>query len=230
MPFTSYGDGSGFRLKVETLGSWQKIADGQRDLFYRAQYYALKTEGDAAKKIGRQAVSSASIRGAKRLSTSIRGAIFPKDVKKNPKAPAYVIGTNAEIPLMLLDTGGVIHAAGKPYLLVPVGEAAEFKQPNFQPRAGRLSRAIAAMRERYGELFWMTGRNGLPQLCARGTDDRVIVLFVAQIAVTVPKKTDWRAQVARSLQGADDRIAERAAHTFEAGLDAITERYANEFK
>jgi hypothetical protein len=225
MALQTYGDGSGFRLKVETLGSWRAIADGQRDLFFVSQFFALKTEGDALKKIGRAAIAGAPIRGAKRLSTSLRGAIFPKDVKKHPHAPAYVLGTNAEIPLIMLDTGGVIHANGRAYLLFPVGVAADFKQPNFEPRAGRLARAIAAMRARFGELFWRTGTNGLPQLCANA-EGRVVVLFVAKPSVTIPKKTDWRARIAQAAAGFETRVAERTAEKFAAGAEAVTTRAA----
>lgn len=224
MAFNVYGDGSGFKLGVETFGSWARIADGERALFLRSQHTALKREGDKLKDVARQDVRASRIRGAARLATSWRGAIFPKDARAMAGRPAYVLGTSAEIPLFLLETGGTIAAKGGA-LMIPIFEASKFKQPNFATREGRLARTIAAMRAKYGELHWHKLRDGTPAYGAwvqtRAGRTRFRPLFILRKSVTMPKKLDTSNRIARAGQGFEQRVAEETMRLFTAGHDAV---------
>ncbi|HYD87115.1 MAG TPA: hypothetical protein VEA80_06560 [Vitreimonas sp.] len=227
MTVTRFGDGSGFRLGVETFGAWAKIADGERRLFAESQHKALKEEGDKLKNVGRDAVRKAKIRGAARLATAVRGNIFPKDARAMARKPAYLIGTNASMPLDHLETGITIHAKGGG-LMIPIFEAAKFKQPHFATQAGRLSRVIAAMRQKYGELHWHTLRDGTPAYGAwsasRAGKMRFKPLFILRKSVTIPKKHDMSNAIARAAEGFEARVAERTMQLFLAGRDQVVAR------
>jgi hypothetical protein len=197
-----------------------RVAEAEKDLFRRSQYKALKSQGDLIKNAGRDAVRKAKIRGASRLATAIRGDVFPRGKNIYPKSPAYVIGTNAEIPLANLETGATISAKGGG-LMIPIGEAAKFKQPNFTERAGRLSRTIAAMEAKYGKLSWHKLRDGTLAMGAwaktrSGGQMRFKALFIVRKSVTIPKKHDATAQMQRAAQGWDTRVAEETMRLFMA--------------
>jgi hypothetical protein len=220
------------RLEVTTppLGAMAKVADAESKLFRRCQWRAVKAEGDKIKTVGRNAVRKAKIRGASRLATAIRGTIFPKDQNALARSPAYVIGSNAEIPLANLETGAVIAAKGKA-LMIPIGEAARFKQPNFAEQAGRLARTIAAMRAKYGKLSWRKLRGGTLAYGAwaptRSAGQlRFKALFILRKSVTIPKKHDAEAQMARAGRGFDQRVAEATMRMFAAEHDAVVTRAA----
>jgi len=226
--FTVFGDGSGFKLGVHMLGHHRAIADGQRDLYLRAQWRALKEDGDRIKEAARDTVRNAPIRGARRMATSWRGDIFPKKPPPYANRPAYILGTNAAMPLDHLETGVTIHARGRTGLLIPVGEAAKFKQPPFTEQAGRLARTIAAMNAKYGKLSWHKLRDGALGLGAwantRSGAQRFKLLFVVRRSVTIPKKLDTRAVIARMGAGAPQRIADRTMAIFAAEHDAMVAR------
>jgi hypothetical protein len=227
MTVTRFGDGSGFSLKVETFGAWAKIAEAERALFAQSQWKALKEEGDKLKNVGRDAVRKAKIRGAARLATAVRGNIFPKDARALARKPAYLIGTNASMPLDHLETGITINAKGGG-LVIPIFEAAKFKQPHFATQAGRLARVIAAMRAKYGELRWHTLRDKTPALGAwvqgRAGKMKFKPLFILRKSVTIPKKHDMSNEIARAAQGFEQRVAERTMELFMAGHDAAVQR------
>ena len=211
---------------VRTLGSWSKVADAQRALFLRCQYEALKEDGDMIKEAARDTVRKAPIRGARRMATSWRGVMFPKKAPPYASRPAYVLGTNAQMPLDHLETGIVITAKGAG-LMIPIGEAAKFKQPAFPEQAGRLARVIQAMTQKYGKLSWAKKRGHLfygAWTRNRAGKDRFVALFIVRKSVTIPKKLDTRATIARLAQGAPQRVAEKAATRFAAGHDAAIER------
>lgn len=226
MSFSTFGDGSGFKLGVSTMGSWAKIADGERKLFLEAQWKALKAEGDKLKEVARDSVRNAKIRGARRMATSWRGEIFPKKPPPFANRPAYVLGTNAAMPLDHLETGAVMTARGFG-LMVPIGEAARFKQPPFTEQAGRLARTIAAMRDKYGKLSWLRRRGQVfygAWTRNRAGKDRFVALFVVVKSVTIPKKLDTRAAIARAAQGVEGRIAERTMQLFIPAREAMVAR------
>lgn len=227
MSVTRFGDGSGFSLRADTFGAWGKIADAERDLFLVSQHKALKEEGDKLKLVGRDAVRKAKIRGAARLATAVRGTIFPKLPQARARKPAYLIGTNADIPLKNLETGAVITAKGEG-LMVPIGEAAKFKQPNFATQAGRLARVIAAMKQKYGDLKWQKLRDGRLALGAwvagRTFKQRFKPLFIIVKSVTIPKKHNMSEAIAAAAQGFDQRVAARTMDLFLAGRDAAVTR------
>ncbi|HRO03722.1 MAG TPA: DUF6441 family protein [Terricaulis sp.] len=217
-----------FVLDVKTFGAWAKIADGERDLFLASQWNALKEEGDKIKEVARDNVRKAPIRGARRMATSWRGVIFPKKAPPYSSKPGYVLGTNAEMPLFHLEDGITITARGAG-LMIPIGEAAKFKQPPFTERSGRLARVIAAMQAKYGKLSWFKARNGQLYYGAfkttrSGGQQRFVPLFMVRKSVTIPKKLDTRAAIARASQGFEQRVAERTMQRFSAGHDAVVER------
>lgn len=212
-----------FVLSVSTFGAWSKIADGERELFLSSQWKAVKAEGDKLKNLARDTVRKAKIRRGARLATSWRGQILPAKPPPWGNRPAYLLGTNAPIPLELLETGVTITAKGAA-LMIPIGEAARFKQPAFTERSGRLARVIAAMKQKYGELSFHTLRNGTRALGAwvegaRGR--RFVALFVLRKSVTIPKRLDTTAEVARAAQGFEDRVARRTMDAFAAGHDDV---------
>lgn len=227
MSVTRFSDGSGFKLGVETLGSWAAIADGESDLFLESQWKALKAEGDILKGVARQSVRKAKIRGAARMATSWRGNIFPKKAQTRARNPAYILGTNAGMPLDHLETGITITAKGGA-LMIPIFEAAKWKQPNFVEQSGRLARVVAAMTQKYGKLSWHKLRNGTPALGAwvrnRAGRDQFKPLFILRRSVTIPKKLDTRADIARAAQGFEQRVGARTMELFTAGHDAVVER------
>lgn len=215
-----------FTFRAETLGSWARIADAQRALFLRCQYEALKEDGDVIKEAARDTVRKAPIRGARRMATSWRGAMFPKKAPPYASRPAYVLGTNAQMPLDHLETGIVITAKGAG-LMIPIGEAAKFKQPAFTEQAGRLARVIQAMTQKYGKLSWAERRGQLfygAWTRNRAGKDRFVALFIVRKSVTIPKKLDTRATIARLSQGAPQRIADKAMQRFAVGHDAAVAR------
>lgn len=224
--FTAFGDGSGFKLSMSMLGSWSKVADAERALFLESQWRAVKEDGDMIKEAARDTVRKAPIRGARRMATSWRGDIFPKKTPPYGSKPAYVLGTNASMPLDHLESGIVITAKGVG-LMIPIGEAAKFKQPAFTEQAGRLARVIAAMRAKYGDLSWSEKRGHLfygAWTRNRAGKDRFIALFIVRRSVTIPKKLDTRATIARLGQGAPQRVAEKTMQRFVAGHDAAVAR------
>jgi hypothetical protein len=223
--FTQYGDGSGFKLGVSMLGSWSKIADGERGLYLESQWRALKEEGDLIKEAARDTVRKAPIRGARRMATSWRGDIFPKRPPPFSNRPAYILGTNASMPLDHLETGITITAKGAG-LMIPIGEAAKFKQPAFTEQSGRLARVIAAMTAKYGKLSWFKARDGRLYYGAfkttrSGGQQRFVPLFIVRKSVTIPKKLDTRATIARMGQGFEKRVADKTMARFAAGHDAV---------
>lgn len=209
-------------------GSMMRVAEAEKALFRRCQYRALKSEGDKIKNVGRAAVRKARIRGASRLATAIRGDIFPRGKNIYPRAPAYVIGNAAEIPLDNLESGAVITATGGA-LMIPIGEAARYKQPNFVERAGRLARTIAAMRAKYGKLSWHKARDGKLYYGAwtatrSAGQMRFKPLFVLRRSVSIPKKHDAFAQMQRAAQGFDVRVGEETMRLFAAEYDQTVAR------
>lgn len=226
MSFTTFGDGSGFKLGVSTMGAWARIADGERKLFLEAQWKALKGEGDKIKEVARDSVRQAKIRGARRMATSWRGDIFPKKPPPFANRPAYVLGTNASMPLDHLESGITISGKGVG-LMVPIGEAARFKQPAFTEQAGRLARTIAAMRSKYGKLSWLRRRGHLfygAWTRNRAGKDRFVALFVVVKSVTIPKKLDTRAAILRAARGVETRVAERTMQLFIPAREAMVAR------
>lgn len=226
MSFTTFGDGSGFKLQVRMLGSLAKIADAERALFLESQWRATKEEGDRIKEAARNSVRAAPIKGARRMATSWRGDIFPHKPPPYSNRPAYILGTNASMPLDHLESGITITAKGSG-LMIPIGEAARFKQPAFTEQAGRLARVIAAMRQKYGKLVWhrVRGQRFLGAWTRnRAGRDRFVALFVVRQSVTIPKKLDTRAVIARAAQGAPERVASKTMELFAREHDARVER------
>lgn len=217
-----------FSAYTPPLGAMARVADAEKALFRRSQWRALKEEGDKIKNVGRAAIRKAKIRGASRLATAIRGTIFPKDQRAMARAPAYVIGNSAEIPLVNLETGAVISAKGGA-LMIPIGEAARFKQPNFQEQSGRLARTIAAMRAKYGKLSWHKLRDGTLAYGAWAATRsagqlRFKALFLLRKSVTIPKKHDAEAQMKRAAQGFEQRVADATMRLFMAEHDQVVQR------
>lgn len=228
MTVTRFGDGSGFKLTVETAGGWRAQAEGERVLFTSSLHKAVKTEGDVIKLAGRDEIRKMKVRGAARMATSVRGTIFPKLPQAGARKPAYLIGTNASMPLDHLGTGITINAKGGGGLMIPIFEAAKFKQPSFATQEGRLARVIAAMKAKYGELAWHTLRDGTPAYGAwvegRAGKKRFKPLFILRKSVTIPKKHDLNNVIARAAAGFDDRVAQRTMDLFAAGHDAVVAR------
>lgn len=215
-----------FVLDVKTLGSWAKIAEAERDLFLASQYTALKEEGEKLKEVARNSVRQAPVRGARRMATSWRGVIFPRKAPPYSNKPGYVLGTNAEMPLFHLEDGVVITARGRG-LMIPIGEAAKFKQPAFTEQSGRLARVIAAMRQKYGKLSWHERRGELfygAWTQNRAGKDRFIALFIVRTRVTIPKKLNTRAEIAAAARGFEQRVAEKTMSRFSAQHDAAVAR------
>jgi len=217
-------------LNVTTppLGSMIRVAEAEKALYRRCQWRALKSEGDKIKDAGRGAVRKARIRGASRLATAIRGTIFPKDQRAMARTPAYVIGNSAEIPLVNLETGAVITTKGLG-LMIPIGEAAKFKQPNFAEQSGRLARTIAAMRQKYGKLSWSKLRDGTLAYGAwintRSAGQlRFRALFVVRKSATIPKKHDASAQMQRASQGFEQRVGVETMRLFAIEHEAVVAR------
>ncbi len=215
-----------FTFRAETLGSWAKVADAQMALFLESQWRATKEDGDMIKEAARDTVRKAPIKGARRMATSWRGQIYPTKPPPYSRRPAYVLGTNAQMPLDHLESGIVITAKGAG-LMIPIGEAAKFKQPAFTEQAGRLARVIAAMTAKYGKLSWAEKRGQLyygAWTRNRAGKDRFIALFIVRRSVTIPKKLDTRATIARLAQGAPQRVADKTMQRFSAGHDAAVTR------
>lgn len=227
MTVQRFGDGSGFKFTLETAGSWRAIANGERELYLRSQYQALKEEGDVVKGVARQSVRKGKFRGAARMATSWRGAIFPANRNVLAARPAYVLGTNAAMPLDHLESGITINAKGGA-LMIPIGEAARFKQPNFVEQSGRLARTIAAMKAKYGELSWRKMRDGTLALGAwspnRAGVNKFKALFILRRSVTIPKKLDTKNEIAAAARGIEQRVADRTMQLFAAGHDAVVQR------
>ncbi|HRE44770.1 MAG TPA: DUF6441 family protein [Terricaulis sp.] len=226
MSFKAYSDGSGFKLQANMLGSLAKIADAERDLFLECQWRATKEEGDKIKEAARNSVRAAPIKGARRMATSWRGDIFPHKPPPYSNRPAYILGTNAAMPLDHLETGITITAKGDG-LLIPIQEAARFKQPAFTEQSGRLARVIQAMTQKYGKLSWFNTRKGRflgAWTRNRAGKDRFVALFMVRKSVTIPKKLDTRAVIARAGQGAPERIAAKTMERFAREHDARVER------
>lgn len=219
-----------FVLRAETppLGFFARTAEAESLLFRQSMMKAVKSEGDKIKNIGRDAIRKAPIRRASRLATSIRGEVFPRGRNIFPRSPAYVIGTNAQIPLDNLESGAVITAKGNA-LMFPIGEAAKWKQPNFTEQSGRLARVIAAMTAKYGKLSWHKARNGELYYGAwrktrSGGQMRFTPLFKLSKSVTIPKKHDAYAQMERAGRGFDKRVADEAMRLFLADYDQVVGR------
>lgn len=220
-------------LKTPPLGSYARVADAEKALFRRCQYKALKAEGDRIKNIGRDVIRKAKIRGASRLATAIRGNMFPKDERVLARAPAYLIGTNAEIPLVNLETGAVITAKGEA-LMFPIKEAARFKQPNFVAQSGRLARTIAAMQAKYGKLSWHKARDGQlyygAWVSTRSAGQmRFRPLFILRKSVTIPKKHDAFAQMERAGRNMEQRVADETMRLFLEQHDQVVTRASGGF-
>ncbi len=223
------------RLEVKTppLGAYAKVAEAEKALYRRCQHRALKAEGDKIKEAGRNSIRAAKIRGARRLATAIRGTVFPKDERILARAPAYVIGSNAEIPLANLETGATVTAKGGA-LMIPIGEAARFKQPNFTEQAGRLARTLAAMRAKYGKLSWHKLRDGTLAYGAwaptrSAGQMRFKALFILRKSVTIPKKHDATNEMKRAARGFEERVAADTMRRFIAEHAATVQRASGGF-
>lgn len=216
--------GAEFVVKTPRIGYWRAAADAERGLFLKCQWEALRFEGDRLKNLARDSVRKAPIRRASRLATSWRGVILPKKPPPYGNRPSYLLGTNAAMPLDHLETGITITAKGKG-LMVPVGEAARFRQPAFTERAGRLYRTIQAMEAKYGKLSWHRLRDGTLGYGAwtttRGGKARFRLLFVVRKRVTIPKKLSTRAEIAQGSKGIEQRIADRTMRAFLSEREAM---------
>lgn len=224
-----FGDGSGFKLTADIkIGAMAATADAERALFLESLWGATREEGDRIKDIARDSVRGAPIRGARRMATSWRGTIFPKKPPPYANAPSYVLGTNASMPLDHLETGITITAKGGA-LLVPIGEAARWKQPAFTEQSGRLSRVLAAMRAKYGKLSWFRARDrnvylGAFKTTRSGGQQRFTPLFMLRTSVTIKPKLDTRAKIATASQGFANRVANGTMIRFMRDHDARVAR------
>lgn len=213
-------------FEIKTIGNWRALADGDAQGFADAQWQALRDEGDKLKNVARQSVRKAKIRGAARMATSWRGKIFPEKPGSRARAPAYVLGTNAAMPLDHLESGITITAKGSA-LVIPIGPAARFKQPNFVKQSGRLERVMRAMEQQHGKLVLHKLRDGTMALGVwkpGAKRQRFLALFILKKTITIPKKLDTRAEIVRAAEGWEQRVGAETMRLYLAGREQRLQR------
>lgn len=212
------------QFKLEELGSLATTLERDRKLFAEANWTTLRARGDGIKNAVRADIRASGIKGAAKVANAWRGKMYPGNAGKHAKAPAYIVGSQAEKIVETFEDGPTIHFQGGTGL-IPIGKARRIKLRPGQPRTDLPAEALklygaskfSMHRMRTGELAL-----GVFSVLETGKS-KFIPLFLMRKSVQAPKLLKGKKIIEQKAAEAAQRQPDEAFALFEQRREQATQ-------